>query len=396
MKLAKDYLEVLEFIGFSGRDNQGGYLTEGDIRYKTSDGVSYDEIWGLFTSSLDVYNQEKQKLVQLLTYPVQAQVEMVPKIGELVFEAASEFGVPKSARTDLQFYQLAYDFHDYDLALRYTWKFLRDGSANSIKALHNEAIKADKKLMFRKVMEAIFDNRTREAEINGLAYNVHPLYNGDGMVPPNFNGNTFDGNHSHYLVSGATTIDSEDVELGMDHITEHGYTPEAGTQIVVIASKAIVKEIRKFKANETNNNSKKAQWDFIPSPSQPAQFVTGAEGLLGERPPSTWNGLPVQGSYGGALIIEHPLVPANYVLMIASGGLLASTNLVGMREHASPEWRGLRLLPGNQNRYPLIDGFYQRSFGTGIRQRGGAVVIQTKASGSYDIPSVFTNGGGFE
>jgi hypothetical protein len=216
------------------------------------------------------------------------------------------------------------------------------------------------------------------------------------MVPPTFNGTTFDGTHSHYLVSGATAIDSEDLELAFDHITEHGYTQEAGTQLVVIASKAIVREIRKFKAAGTNNNSKTAQWDFIPSPSQPSQFITGADGLLGERPPSNWNGLPVQGSYGGALIIEHPLVPANYVLVLASGGLLASTNLVGMREHASAEWKGLRLLPGNQNRYPLIDGFYQRSFGTGIRQRGGAVVIQTKASGTYDIPTAFTNGGGFE
>lgn len=393
--LAKDYLEVLEIIGFSGGDNQGGYLTEGDVKYKTSDGIKYDDIWALFTSSLDVYNKEKQKLVQLLTYPVQAQVEMVPKIGELVFEAASEYGVPKSARTELSFYQLAYDFQDYDLALRYTWKFLRDGSANSIKALHNEAMKADKKLLFRKVMEAIFDNNTRTAEINGLAYNVHPLYNGDGMVPPKFNGTTFDGNHTHYLASGNTTVDSEDIELAMDHITEHGYTPEAGTKLVILAGKTITREIMTWKRGEANNNSKTATWDFIPSPNQPAQFVTGAEGLIGDRPPSNWNGLPVQGSYGGALVIEHPLIPANYVLVLATGGPLVSTNLVGLREHASPEWRGLRLLPGNQARYPLIDGFYQRSFGTGIRQRGGAAVIHV-TDGSYTIPTAYTNGGGFE
>lgn len=394
--LAQDYIEVLDLFGFSGRDNQGGYLTEGDVRFKTSDGVSYDDIWALFTNSLDSYNKEKQKIVQLLTYPVQAQVEMVPKIGEFKFESASEFGVPTSVRTDVQFNQFAYDFDDYDLAMRYTWKFLRDGSANTIKAIHNQALVADKKLIFRKVMEAIFDNNTRTAEIEGLVYNVHPLYNADGVVPPSYNGQTFSGSHNHYLVSGATSIDSEDLELGFDHITEHGYTQEAGTQLVVIAGKAIVKEIRKFKAGSTNNNSKTAQWDFIPAPNQPAQFVTGAEGLLGERPPNNWNGLPVQGSYGNALIIEHPLIPANYCLILASGGLLANTNLVGLREHASPEWRGLRMLPGNQARYPLIDGFYQRSLGTGIRQRGGAVVIQTKASGDYDVPSGFTAGGGTE
>jgi len=387
------YLKVLQHLGLSGQDNQGGYLGAGDVQYKTSDGISYDEIWSLFGNVLDVYNQSKSAMIQLLTYPVQAQVEMVPRIGSMKFEKASEYGVPKSARTELNFYQLAYDFDDYDLAMRYTWKYLRDGSAAAIKAFHNQAMLADKALLFGKVMEGIFDNRVRAAEINGLPYNVYPLYCNDGvMTPPSYNGTTFTTSHNHYLVSGATTIDSEDLELGFDHITEHGYTKESGTQLIVLAGKSIVKEIRKFKAGAANNNSKVAQWDFIPSPDQPAQWVTGAEGLIGDRPPSRWNGLPVQGSYGGALIIEHGLIPANYVLILASGGLLANTNLVGLREHASPEWQGLRLLPGNQNKYPLIDSFYQRSFGTGIRQRGGAVVIQTKASGNYDIPTAFTNG----
>jgi hypothetical protein len=39
--------------------------------------------------------------------------------------------------------------------------------------------------------------------------------------------------------------------------------------------------------------------------------------------------------------------------------------------------------------YPLIDSFYQRGFGTGVRQRGGGVVMQIKASGVYDIPTPY-------
>ena len=381
-----DFLSLVSRVGVSGADNQSGYNTEGDLKFRTTDGVPYSEIWSLFETSLDAYNQHKDKMVQLLTYPVGAETEMVPRIGKFKFEKASEFGVPQSARTDVGFYQLAYDFEDYDLALRYTWKFLRGVSQSQLKSYHNEAMKSDKALIWAKVMEAIFNNTTRQAEINGLMYNVHPLYNGDGMVPPAYNNVVFDGTHNHYLVSGGAKIDSEDVEMAANHIREHGYTKAAGTQIICLAGKAEINEVRRFRFGQVNNNTKIANYDFVPSSEQPPMLIPNAEGLLGERPPNTWNGLKISGSYDDVYYIEEITMPAGYVLFLASGGLLAGTNLVGLREHEDAVWRGLRMIPGNQSNYPLVDGFYQRSFGTGIRQRGGAVVLQIKASGSYDVP----------
>ena len=82
------------------------------------------------------------------------------------------------------------------------------------------------------------------------------------------------------------------------------------------------------------------------------------------------------------------------MLTFGTGGLGQLGNLVGLREHANPAYRGLRLLPGNQQGYPLVDSYYSRGFGTGIRQRGGAVVTQFKASGSYDIPTIYRKGSG--
>ncbi|AHN84029.1 major head protein [Mycobacterium phage Hawkeye] len=391
------FLQVLSVVGLSGRqDNQGGYNTQADIKYKTSDGVPYNDLWGLFTGALDAWNQHKSKIVQLLTFNVTSQTEKVPRIGQFGFEKASEFGVPQSKRTDLNFYQLAYDFEDYDLAFRYTWKFLRDSPSNQIKAYHNQAMQADLKLIHRKVMEAIFDNRQREASIEGLLYNVYPLYNGDSMVPPEYNGTTFTSGHNHYLVSNGTKIDSQDVEDMADHIREHGYNEENGTKLVAFAHKAEIQEVRKFRFGQTNNNSAVANYDFVQSPAQSPLYLPNAEGLLGKQPQDFWNGLRVQGSYDDVLWIEEPTMPAGYVLMLATGGTLAQQNLVGFREHEDAAWRGLRILPGNQTRYPLVDGFYQRSFGTGIRQRGGAAVLQIKASGTYDIPTKWTNGGGYE
>ena len=40
--------------------------------------------------------------------------------------------------------------------------------------------------------------------------------------------------------------------------------------------------------------------------------------------------------------------------------------------------------------YPLIDSFYSRGFGTGIRQRGAAVVVQiTTGTAAYAIPAQY-------
>ena len=43
------------------------------------------------------------------------------------------------------------------------------------------------------------------------------------MIPPMYLGKIFDGTHTHYLTSGSATIDSQDIEDMLHHITEHGY-----------------------------------------------------------------------------------------------------------------------------------------------------------------------------
>lgn len=379
--------------GFRGGDNLSGYNTEGDLKHVTLDGVDVNSLWAEFRETIEMYNQARTKLVNLFTFPVTNPVETVPQVGEIEFDEASEFGVPTSGRLDINYFQMGYDFRDYDKRSTFTWKFLRDADSRQVQALHAAYLDADNKLVFRKVMEAIFDNRNRIADIRNQGYNVYPLYNGDGTVPPAYKGTTFDGTHTHYLVSGAALVDSGDVEAAYNHIAEHGYGLETGSTFILMAQRAVLNEIAKFRRAQENNNSAVASYDYIPAPSRPAVIVPNAEGLLGSLPPSDWNGLPVFGSYGDILLIEETYIPANYFLMFATGGTANMQNLVGLREHANPQYRGLRLLPGNQQNYPLVESIYSRSFGTGVRQRAGAVVVQIKASGSYDIPPRYTRNG---
>jgi hypothetical protein len=193
------------------------------------------------------------------------------------------------------------------------------------------------------------------------------------------------------MVSGNINIDSGDIEDAYDNIAEHGYTIEAGTQIVCLMNRNQLKQMRKWRMGEVSANGVEANYDFIPSRNQPSQFLDSPTGLLGLLPPDTWNGMRVYGSYGDILLIEEPFMPDKYFLMFGTGGAGNLQNLVGLREHKNPIYRGLRILPGNDQRYPLIESYYSRGFGTGIRQRAGAVVMQIKAgvNADYEIPESF-------
>lgn len=379
--MATDKLRI-----WGGEGNRSGIMVEGDILTHTPDGVDINQLWREFVRANTVYNEHKAAFVGMLTYNAQSDVELVPQIGDFSFEVATEQGIPRGQNTNISYYQLAYAYQDYDLRLGYTWKFLRDSPSEQIEAIHTKAIQADQALVFKKVMEALFDNRSRQTIINSMSYDVHPLANSDGFIPPEYKGVTFDGTHNHYLSSGNTVIDSTDFEDCVNHLTEHGYGWDTGTQIVCFANRAQINKMRTWRFGITNNNAQVANYDFIPALGQPAVLVPNAEGLLGGQAPSTWNGMRVSGAYMDVMVIEEPLMPAGYMTFISTGGANVDENIVGIREHASPSWRGLKLMPGNQQRYPLIDGYYIHGFGTGIRRRTGAVIMQITSNASYTIP----------
>lgn len=81
-------------------------------------------------------------------------------------------------------------------------------------------------------------------------------------------------------------------------------------------------------------------------------------------------------------------MPAGYVLIAATYGPNSQNNVCGIRVHPQPQYQNLRQIPGYVNAYPLQDSFFQRSFGTGVRHRGAAVVMQIKSAGSYDVPEI--------
>jgi len=370
---------------FGGHD--GGYNASDDVLvYQTVDGVDYNTMFTEYQESIALQNRERQAIVDFLTFSVTAASESVAQLSSNNFERATQFGEPRGIRQKPTSWWLGYDFDWYDLAIRYTWMFLADATQPQVDSLHASALDADNRLVFTKVLEALYNKTNREAEIDGREVNVYSLYNGtDGVVPPTYKSNVFDNTHTHYLTSGATTIDSGDLDALYEHLRHHGYGAENGVQQIVAVNSREGKVIRTFRIDTGST------YDFIPAAGQPTALILDqGQSISGQQVASTYQGLNVIGAYGNQIIIEDDLFPAGYVANIGSGGRDNLVNPVGVREHTNPGLRGLRLVKGAVPDYPLIDSFYQRGIGTGIRQRGGAAVMKITASATYTAPTQYT------
>lgn len=373
--------------GYSlGRASDRGTNTEGDVLTQTVDGRDLNEVWNEIQATLSAWNEGRTKLVSALTFGVTQPIEDVPQIALGDFEEASEFGEPVGIRGG-DFFSMGYTFKWYDVAVRYTWKYLAEASAAQVETLHNQVMEADNRLIFQKVLSAIFNNVTRVANIRGQNYNVYPFYNGDGVVPPSYKFNTFSGSETHYMVSGAATVDATDLMDLYAKLSKKGYGKDNGSTNILLVNSAELATIRTFRV------STGAPYDFIAaSGGAPWLLPTNTGGVVtpqGSAIPSVVNGLAVAGGFGPWVIVEEDYIPAGYMLGFATGGELNAQNPVGIREHANAGLRGLRLVKGRDNDYPLVDSFYNRGFGTGVRHRGAGAVMQIKASGSYAVPAAY-------
>lgn len=359
-----------------------GFNERADI-IVAADGTDFNEFWNEVNAAIALRNQHRNRMIAAFSYPVTSSTIQITTPSEVEFEEASEYGQPVGIKgTGARFWR-GFDFKFYDLAIRYTWMFLAEADRGQLQNNLNLALDADNKLLYYRVMKTIFN----PLNVSGITDNNEPItaykfYNADGEVPPKYKTNTFAGTHNHYLVSGGATVDSGDLDALATELGHHGYTMNNGYRLVLWvnpAQSAVIKTLRVAGG---------ASYDFIPNASSLAGGVwVPNNGTYVGAPSGT---LPGEiGTYGQFHIVEEDYIPAGYIVALASGGPDNLINPVGVREHKNPAYRGLKIIPGQRSQYPLIDSFYRRGIGTGILQRGGGVVMQVKASGSYDIPAEY-------
>jgi hypothetical protein len=351
---------------------------------QTKDGADLNSMWREFQQAVRMANENPNRLVQLLTFKVSNPVERVMYPTQEDFEEASEFGEPKGIRQGKPF-SMGYDFRWFDLAIRYTWMFLVDATADELRALTNQAISASQRLVWTRVMRALFNPANRVANIEGTNQNVYALYNADGTVPPPYKTSTFLSTHTHYLASGAATVDSGDLADIEEHLYHHGYRMTLGYQLVLMVNRQEANVIRGATAPAQGGTWK---YTFIPNENTGGGVLLDQNGGIIGRP--TLANIPgAIGTYGPFTVVEEEYIPAGYVLGFATGGEQNLGNLVGIREHENSGLRGMQLVKGADNDYPLTDSFYRQGLGTGIRHRGAGVIVQITTNPSYAAPAAY-------
>jgi hypothetical protein len=356
-----------------------GYNAAGDLR-TTADGTDLNDIWSEHAQTLAIANEARTALASLFTFDTTDASELVPQgFGGSDFEEASEYGVPKSLRNTVDTVKLGYPMKWYDLAARYTYAFLRDASAAQVASVHASALEADNRLVFGRVMERVFNPAIT---VNEDGTPVYGFWNGtDGTPPASPEGETFAANHTHYLTSGGATVVSADVDDLVGTVEHHGFgLRQNGDRVIVLANPLEADVISGFRV--ANGDT----FDAIPTTDAPA-FITD-QTIQGDRPPGTFNGLTVACAYGDAWIVRDRKIPAGYMVALATAGPNSERNPLAFRQHVRPEQQGLREIPGHPD-YPLIDAYYARGFGVGVRQRGAGAVMQVTANATYTPPALY-------
>lgn len=367
-----------------GDGNRGGYSTRGDsLVNQTADGVSLQEMWGELIDATTAYNEARSVIASLLSYQTTATGDAVLQsvISEL-FDEATEFGVPMGI-SEPSYLKLGYNLRDYDKSLRATWRYIRDASAEQIQDRVRRIFEADNRLVTGLVLQRLF---SPTPYINDQMLTCYGLWSGDGIAPPAHMGQTFDGDHQHHLATNSTALRPSHFEAMRKHVMHHGYAETQAAQLILFIHPDDVETsgMTAWRAGIEYTAGETPNFDFIVSSSAPAYLTT--QHIEGTPPPPEYNSLPVLGSYAGVFVIQSYFVPKGYVALAASGGPNSIDNPVAVRQHANPAYQGLRLIPGN-SQYPLVDSFFARAIGVGVRHRGAAVVAQIVASTTYTEPT---------
>jgi hypothetical protein len=381
--------------GARGGAPRRGTHVANDVVTQTADGVDLNVVWRDFMDLLNAVNDQRQALINFLTFSVQQPVEQVVQPGEGVdMEEASEFGEPVGSRIAPTYFNMAYGFKWYDLASRYTWQYLADATQTMVDSVANAAVEAYRRKLLNEVFRTVFNNTNLSATINQQPYTVYKFYNNDGVVPPTYKNNTFLGTHNHYKTTGSAALEAQDLDtMVIDDLASHGYAGENGYTMVAMVHSNVGNVIRNFRsavntAQAVGGNY--GRFDFIPAQGQPGQIIPATTQVIGQSQVApTLAGLTVIGTYGPLVIVTDDWLPQTHVLSFATGGADNLSNPVGLREHRNEALRGLRLVKGRNPDYPLIDSFWAAGFGTGVRHRGGGIVLEITANASYAPPAAF-------
>ncbi|OPX12849.1 hypothetical protein B1790_02930 [Mycobacterium sp. AT1] len=353
----------------------------------TIDGVDLNTVWETVVAGFEAHNAHRSSIADLLSFRTTVPGEAIPQgVSSPPMERLTEYGIPNAANVPSNVLMLGYDFGDFGLRSAFTWQALRKMTADQVYAHVNSIMHSDNRLVTGTILKRLLDPQPRT---NAEGIQCRGLYSADGQIPPDYLNRSFDGTETHYIKSGATQIDSGDLEDSIRLIRQHGYGRTPDSKILILASEIESEQIQTFRQGEESRPSSNimSKYSFVPSKSAPSYLTP--DNIVGEPVEGTVFGVECLGSLGPALLVQTEFIPQGYVAVVATGGPNSIANVVGVREHPIESYRGLLAVAG-VNAYPITDSTYIRSFGVGVRQRGAAVAVQIGTGSTYVPPVIAT------
>lgn len=367
-----------KLFGAADGEAQAGFVSRNDLldtvpgqRGLTVDGQSVNEIWANMQAMLGAFNASNDQVVSLLSFPTIRSNEKVGVPINPGFQKATELGRPSKIR----FKNVARGFpiDHFDLGDGYTQEYIDSAVGAQLMAVQATILNAWTELEREIVLEAVFNdtNTTDKDDIN-----VKRLYNADGEIPPKIKRWTHSGTHNHYLFNGGAGFVQANLDTMSEHLVHHGFREFGDAAFLLLAHRDDVATIRGF-----------ANW--LPSEESTRPDTLSGSGVVrGLVRRQGTGGLQVEGWVNDWTVIEFNDMISGYLLGIVSGGPLDTRNIVGLRAHENASVRGLRLIEGNRQNYPLYESVYDGYMGAGVGQRGAGVIMQDAAA--YAVPAFST------
>jgi len=353
--------------GFLSRDD---YLeTVPGQRGVTIDGQPVNDIWVEMQAMLAAFNASNDAIVSLLSFETDRKTEKVGIPINPGFQTATEYGRPSKIR----YKQVSRGFplEHFDLGDGYTQEYIDEATGGQLLAVQATILNAWTDLEKEVVLSALYGN-ANYTDKDGIA--IKRLYNADGEIPPSIKRWSFDGTHNHYLFTGGAGFTETLLDSMSEQLIHHGYREFGDSTFLLMAHRDDLPTIRGF----TN---------FIPAETSEVPRLLANSGVVrGAERGAT--GLRVEGYVNDWTVVQVNDIPSGYLLGMVSGGPMDVRNVVGKRVHENPSARGLRLIEGNRQNYPLYDSVYDGYVGAGVAQRGAAVIMQDAAS--YTAPTFNT------
>ncbi len=365
-------------FGAAAGEDPAGMLARADLldtvpgnRGLTIDGQSVSEIWEDMQALLAAFNASNDLIVSLLSFTTVKSAEKVGVPTNPGFQIATELGRPSKVR--MTQVTRGFPLEHFDLGDGYTQEYIDSATGEQIMAIEATILNSWTSLERDIVMEAMF-NDTNTTDQDAIV--VKRLYNADGEVPPAIKRWTHDGTHTHYLFNGGAGFTQANLDTMSEHLIHHGFREFGDANFLLFAHRDDLATIR-------------AMANFISSDEATQPTILGESGVLaGLRRRDGTGNLQVEGWVNDWTIIQLNDMPTGYLFGMITGGPLDKRNIVGLRQHENTSIRGLRLVEGNRQNYPLYDSVFDGYMGAGVAQRGAGVIMQDAAS--YTVPTFAT------